>query len=223
MNLAFLNNNLSPKLRVINFAYNNSNYYYPISQNFIPDPSSGIKNVQTNSTPAFCFFGKHVSDMISFCVYKQGYIVCHRTYGRYVCVSFEFSGCYMARFKYDGIYYYCHIFRQSNSSGDCKNLWNNFLSNHYQHISDIVIFRPNIERIKNKLRWISTNSMAHYSICGIIDTNNDCYAAIIEHETSKFMFLDKISRGTFHDQNNTVCYVHGPLNNENRYRVMFGI
>lgn len=56
MDLMFLNYNLSPILRVINFAYNNNYYLYPISCNFIPEPSiSIIQNVPTGNSPAFCF------------------------------------------------------------------------------------------------------------------------------------------------------------------------
>ena len=188
----WLNLNVSPFLKDINI--NRSRFNTPITCNWHPNKSVPIKSefvpMRNNCRPDFSFRGFNDNDRrICVVLYEMGRIVCCRTYSSYFCISFEFSGCYMARFKYDGVCYACHIYKNSSSNIDCKDLWNNFIDGAAAQLSDVILFNPFLQSTE-EAKKLRRNS-EEISICGIITTEGNCFTSILNHREANFIETKK--------------------------------
>lgn len=85
--------------------------------------------------------------------------------------SFQFSGCYMAKFYFRGYYYVCHIFCYDNDK-DCKSQWNNFIIEYEHDIHDLILFKPTKG---HEVKYASSP----FSIGGLITENNECYSFVL--------------------------------------------
>ena len=100
-----------------------------------------------------------------------------------VAISFQFSGCYMAKIQARDLNYYaCHIYSTGEySSTDRKEFWhalyanNNFLS--CTHFKPIVA-NSNTDDIYKKLN----SNRKEFITCGIIDEHNKCFALLLKQD-----------------------------------------
>ena len=92
-------------------------------------------------------------------------------------LSFEFSGCYMATFKYGTQKYAAHI--ASDGNNDIKKYWNSIVQRGI--ITDCVLFEPT-----EPLNDFST------SCWGLITSSGDCYT--INCAEKKTRVYDEVSR-----------------------------
>lgn len=87
--------------------------------------------------------------------------------------SFQFSGCYMAKFYFRGYYYICHIFCANNNT-DCKSKWNNFVIQYEHDIRDLILFKPTKGHdVKYAPQYLP------FSIGGLITETNECYSFVL--------------------------------------------
>lgn len=99
-------------------------------------------------------------------------------------VSFQFTGCAMAKFKYQGIPYICHIALTGvGNVDDCRILWKKFLNENRNSITDLVMFKPN--------RNMPLHNLKIENVCGVITPDHQCYSFIVnntnyiaKHDTS---------------------------------------
>lgn len=118
---------------------------------------------------------QYMGTTVNFTQYKSGYIYFHEVQSNAIAISYDFSGCAMAKVMMsNGRAYVFHIFLNDNSR-DCRRYWNSFVRNGIISgiISDIVLFKP-FEPFKLNLR--STREFA----IGIVDSNNQCISIKME-------------------------------------------
>lgn len=140
----------------------------------------------------FLFNGFSYPGYLSAVMYRPGFI----TYmvlpaQHYAAVSYEFSGCFMARFRFKGVRYVCHISTAGSDSpqDDCKQVWMDFLHIHADQISELVMFRPTDERKcyefyqELKIKSIFQKQQTHPSLCGLIKSDGSCHSLVLNLET----------------------------------------
>lgn len=111
-----------------------------------------------------CFLNNRI--MLSAVIWQSSFVSLIESH--YDAISFEFSGCLMARFKMDGRYYAAHIHCDANRRDDSRYAWSNFIYLHRNRISDLTIFQPGHCLGKLKNTW------------GIIERDGTCYTVILE-------------------------------------------
>ena len=116
--------------------------------------------------------------------YRGGISVYESTYD---AISFDFSGCLMARFRMDGRYYAAHIHCDDNHQNDSRYVWANFMNLHRNRISDLTIFQPGHCLRKFKSTW------------GIIESDGTCYSILLEESQGgrKVEILDIIRHARY--------------------------
>lgn len=67
-------------------------------------------------------------------------------YRHYPVISFEFSGCWMAKLCFRGVWFAFHISTSETQSYDCKSQWKDFLSRYKSDISALVMFKPTMRK-----------------------------------------------------------------------------
>lgn len=72
-------------------------------------------------------------------IWQEGHITIYPA--NYNSLSFKFSGCLMARFRIDNLYYIAHI-HTSISENDCRKQWISFLYQFRDRIEELLIFKP---------------------------------------------------------------------------------
>lgn len=112
-------------------------------------------------------------------------------YGPYSAISFQFSGCYMAKLCFRGDWYAFHISTDNSPSRDCKEVWKKFLSQHKHDITTFVMFRPTDDRVLfNKWCDLHYNRKCHspITLSGLIAEDNRCYTLIYDCDA---VFVEK--------------------------------
>lgn len=129
---------------------------------------------------------QYLGTTVNFTRYRDGYIYFHEVESNAIAISYEFSGCAMAKITMcNGKKYVFHIFLQGNDPTDCRRHWNSFVRNGIINgiIRDIILFKP-FEPFKSKAR--STREFA----IGVIDANNQCFSIKIENNNNNFDYRD---------------------------------
>ncbi|MEG2181296.1 MAG: hypothetical protein RRZ66_12110 [Bacteroidales bacterium] len=163
------------------FQYKSSN---PFSLT-IPRPSIGEKE--------FIFNGCHLSNL-TLIGYQPQKIVCGQLnstshYG----VSFEFTGCAMARFlDYSNNPYICHIYL-SGDSADCKILWKEFIDKCGYDLIYMTIFKPYTPTIKKLYEYICKSEIFRTTVCGVICPNGDCYSLLMRSDDFWIIYCEKVT------------------------------
>lgn len=165
-----------------------SSFIYKSSKPFTlttPIPQIGNKK--------FVFNGCHLSNL-TIVGYKAQTIVCGQLnstshYG----VSFEFSGCAMAKFlDYSNNPYVCHIYLNRGESGDCRDLWNIFIDKCRFDLANVVIFKPYTPLMK-KLYAHFCDCNIKTTVCGVICPNGDCYSLLIRKDNFWILYCEKVT------------------------------
>lgn len=163
-----------------------------------------------NSTAIFIEEGICYRGVVTAVQYRQNYILyfpkCNMNE---LGLSFEFSGCVMAQFCCNGIYYIAHIYLEQGH--DTRQDWNNFVRNAAvdinNHYNDFILFKPYNGVIEDiyAAHYKENNGNFFISVCGIIE-GNSCYSGIMNMNDCTLSYLIRI---------NDVKSVVGTLNNQN--------
>lgn len=134
-------------------------------------------------------------------IYKEGFI----TFGiiaQYMdAISYEFSGCYMAKFFFRGNWYVCHISCKEGTLSDCKDIWTEFTYRYQKEIKHLLLFNPIdngiVQQIKIKCNK-DLNTSNRFQVCGLITSDNRMYSlcfdtltgmceqTIVEHQNKRY-------------------------------------
>ena len=90
-------------------------------------------------------------------------------------ISFNFSGCIMARFRICETYYVAHIHTDRCQDLDCRKAWADFVLKNENIIDELIMFKPGSEVTG------SLNGKCH----GIITRNGQCYTIMIDPNTNR--------------------------------------
>lgn len=103
-------------------------------------------------------------------------------YRHYPVISFEFSGCWMAKLCFRGVWFAFHISTSETQSYDCKLQWKDFLSRYKSDISALVMFKPTMRKelfdTFIKLRYYEKKQV---TLTGLIDEHDICYTLVYNY------------------------------------------
>ncbi len=88
-------------------------------------------------------------------------------------ISFNFSGCIMARFRIHEVYYVAHIHTDTDRNWDCRKAWADFVLKNENIIDELIMFKLGSEETG------SLNGKCH----GIITRNGQCYTIRTDSNT----------------------------------------
>ena len=102
-------------------------------------------------------------------------------------ISFNFTGCIMARFRICETYYVAHIHTDRCQSLDCRKAWADFVLKNKNIIDELIMFKPGskeTEPLTGKCHGIITRCGQCYTI--MIDPNtNRCSKIHLHRQTKK--------------------------------------
>lgn len=154
-----------------------------LSQLHIPDDEN--RNINRFTYLGFDYpFGN-----ISVVLDSSGKITSKSISRNSVAMSYNFSGCYMAKFCFAGCWFVCHIFCSGpKDSSDCKNTWNSFVKEYCHRRGDIdtlILFKPTNSKY-NVDYWNDANKFPpqQIQIAGLITPDNRCYSLPIDRENA---------------------------------------
>lgn len=108
--------------------------------------------------------------------------------GQCPVISFEFSGCWMAKLCFCGVWYGFHISTSDSELYDCKSQWMSFLERYKNNISDVkIMFQPteNNKDLLDKADILHDKRTPGYSrptmVAGLITEDNSCFAFIYDY------------------------------------------
>lgn len=106
-------------------------------------------------------------------------------------ISYKFSGCIMAKFKFQNKWYAAHIATEEKPDRDCKAVWNDFYSEFTANgmLTDVHIFKPYaVQEIKtHHLEIMDTRNWRKAAVCGVITSTNECYSCILDLDNFRFV------------------------------------
>lgn len=137
-------------------------------------------------SPYFMPYGIHYDWYLSAVLYRPGRITyVPLPYGPYPVISFEFSGCWMAKICFRGVWYALHISTSKTPQYDCKSQWKSFLSQYKSHISAIVMFQPTTLRdLFDKSIDLHGNGRP-VTLAGLIAEDNACYTLVYDYMSAR--------------------------------------
>lgn len=136
--------------------------------------------------PYFMPCGIHYNGHLSGVLYRAGKITyVPLPYGQGPVISFEFSGCDMAKLCFRGMWYAFHISTSEYACYDCKSQWKAFLSQYKRDISTLVMFKPTMHRDLfeksdelHRAKWPVT-------LAGLIAEDNTCYTLVYDYKSAR--------------------------------------
>lgn len=90
----------------------------------------------------FKCYGVVYQGNIAAVLYQEGFITYLKIPSYCAAISYQFTGCYMAKLCFKKEWYIFHISTSESSKCDCKSVWREFLNNYKNDISDIFMFKP---------------------------------------------------------------------------------
>ncbi len=132
----------------------------------------------------FRCFGLAYPGVFSGVIYHPGYITYMKLPGPYCgAISYEFSGCYMAKLCFRGEWYVMHIGTAAGAAAqeDCRTVWMDFLNFHKQDISHLAIIKPNDEPPYQE--WLDLKfrqNRAGLTVAGLFDGRNRGYSLVYD-------------------------------------------
>lgn len=100
-------------------------------------------------------------------------------------LSFDFSGCYMASFKFNGQRYVAHIAYGDNYGRNAylgATYWNQFITKNVENISEIRLFKPT--------EWVDQYQGIFKHVWGLITERGDCYAIRVYQDNYDDVMID---------------------------------
>ena len=138
--------------------------------------------------------------------YCQGYIQYTEIPARPVYgISDQFTGCAMAYFLFNNSKYIAHISLDSTPAYDKRAVWNQFVIQNKQHITQYAIFRPYDlhSEIADFMQCCYNQIDMTCRAIGLLPPNLECYSAVNDsthrlvychHETRRRHFTNDLSR-----------------------------
>ena len=118
-------------------------------------------------------------------------------------MSFNFSGCLMAKYNTSNGYYVAHIHCDSQLSNDCRSDFVGLLSINQVRSNDLLLFRP----LCNSYLYIPEDFRNIRSVAGIITQNNRCYSMVLEYNTTNARYdLVSVYEHITHPHNRDIIY-----------------
>lgn len=130
---------------------------------------------------------------LSAVIYEFGYITYMKLPSRYCgAISYEFSGCFMAKLCFKGEWYIFHIATSREIAGDCKIQWLDFLHFHKNDITGITMFKPTLEAVYKN--WITLRSRClPVTLACLIDDRNKGYSFVFDYHDCKVAESDDMN------------------------------
>lgn len=171
-------------------------YIIPDSTQNIPiDDVVNIRNKFKSNSIVYSFGGP------IGVIYKEGFITFGIINQHMDAISYEFSGCYMAKFFFRGNWYVCHISCKERTPSDCKDVWNEFVYKYQKDIKYLLLFKPTSYDIVQQIA-IKCNkdfeTSNRFQVCGLITMHNRMYSlcfdtltgmcehTIVEHQNKQY-------------------------------------
>ncbi|MBY2902230.1 MULTISPECIES: hypothetical protein [Bacteroides] len=100
-------------------------------------------------------------------------------------ISFQFTGCYLAKVMYNSDYFVFHI--HSSDSDSTAHYWNQFIDDNRDRIAEITIFKPAVANEKDDVMFKCLNEFDEgvFTIAGMITADNECYEILLNNKTCK--------------------------------------
>lgn len=161
----------------------NNTLFSQIKEKFLT--REGLANTPPKQIPAMNLFLKGVTDSINnvnvtSVLWEPGEITVYPLSDVEDAISFQFSGCIMAKFKCNNRYYVAHIHVADNKT-DKREQWIDFLTQ-TKAISEIIMFKP-------------SRGVYAYEIWGIITQDGLCYSVGFDCFGQKIVFNEHVSYG----------------------------
>ena len=100
-------------------------------------------------------------------------------------ISFQFTGCYLAKVMYNSDYFVFHI--HSSDSDSTADYWNQFIDDNRDRIAEITIFKPAVANEKDDVmfKYLNESDKGIFTIAGMITVDNECYEILLNNKTCK--------------------------------------
>lgn len=130
-------------------------------------------------------YGVNYQNQLYGVLYMEGFI----TYmeiptGQTPTISYQFTGCYMAKFCLDkSQWYVCHI--STGSGYDRWREWLDFLENYSTRISQLVVYKPTDDPVlfDALVQVYATGPIGGINLTCVIDAHHDGYALLLDPDT----------------------------------------
>lgn len=123
---------------------------------------------------------------IASVLYQDGKITFMKINRMTAAISFDFRGCYMAKFKFRGDWYVVHIYCcEGEPKLDCKDTWNEFVRMYREEIECLILIQP------TRAVTINDYDKLNATVCGLIMPDNQCYSFIMNRNVYKVVSYDK--------------------------------
>ncbi|MCM1041642.1 MAG: hypothetical protein NC396_04340 [Bacteroides sp.] len=152
----------------------------------LPDADIAVQDpgIKQKFIPNGTDYGGHIAGVM----YIEGKIAyVPLPYKQYPAISFQFSGCYMAKLCFKGKWYAFHISTSRETGKDCKEDWNNFLSIHKSDISEIVMCKPtDRQELFDKYGELHfTHGESNITLACLIDESNHCHTLVYDWDSAR--------------------------------------
>lgn len=123
--------------------------------------------------------------LLSGVLYREGMITYARLSNRECpAISFQFSGCYMAKLCFRNTWYVFHISTSEWAAYDRKSEWKAFLSAYKNDISAIVMYKPTDERALFDIYKDMHGRQLPVTLAGLI-TLSECYTLVYDYISAR--------------------------------------
>lgn len=171
-----------PPMVSYNITFNQS--FYPTMSYTLYDKENGIYLRGDNNIVI-------EGSCLNAVIWMNGYISLYHTPKNQDFISFDFDGCVMASFDIGNEHYAAHIQRGEN---DRTQDWINFLTKRRRDIKNLVMFRPNFQRLRKVRQRLTTPNNAW--LWGLITPDRNCYSICVsgeENEQANFSSQNEFS------------------------------
>lgn len=127
-------------------------------------------------------YGWRLSNNIVFVPWVENKINIFEVKESDICVSYDFAGCYMAKFVFFDKMFIAHIHSSYDTSCDTKPYWNSIYANSHTKIRILALFQP--VRLNESIYTASKYSSDKKTIAGVITEKNKCTTLLINKETN---------------------------------------
>ncbi len=97
-------------------------------------------------------------------------------------ISYEFSGCYLAKFRFRTAWYGAHIATAEAAAHDRKTLWMDFLRTYASDISALAMIRPSAERALFEETYRLRRLRRRVTLAGLFDGTHRGYSIVYDFE-----------------------------------------
>ena len=93
-------------------------------------------------------------------------------------ISFQFTGCYLAKVMYNSDYFVFHI--HSSDSDSTADYWNQFIDDNRDRIAAVANEKDDV-----MFKYLNESDKGIFTIAGMITVDNECYEILLNNKTCK--------------------------------------